>query len=53
MVMPYEDTTKSHIELLISNENWTAAYAALQAYIDKYGEDYWAKNTLALVKDKL
>ena len=51
--MPYEDTNKSHIELLIDNENWKAAYTALIAYIDKHGEDYWAKNSLALVKANL
>ena len=51
--MAYEDTNKSYIELLIDNENWKAAYAALKAYIDKYGEDYWAKNQLALVESHL
>lgn len=51
--MPWEDTNKSHIELLIENKNWTAAYNALQAYIQKNGEDYWAKNLLALVKAKM
>ncbi len=51
--MPYEDTIKSHIELLIDNRDWTSAYAALQAYIDKYGSDYWAKNFLALVEANL
>lgn len=33
--MAYEDATKSHIELLIENKNWKAAYAALEAYISK------------------
>ena len=51
--MPWEDTNKSYIELLIDNQNWTAAYAALKAYIEKNGEDYWAKNMLALVKAHL
>ena len=51
--MAYEDTQRTHIELLIENKQWTAAYAALNAYINKYGKDYWAQNMLALVKDKL
>ena len=51
--MAYEDTNKSYIELLIENRNWKAAYSALKAYIDKNGEDYWAKNFLALVKSNL
>ena len=51
--MAYEDINKSHIELLINNEAWDAAYAALLAYIDINGEDYWAKNYLALVKSHL
>lgn len=49
----WEDTSKSHIEILINNENWYAAQACLLAYIEKYGEDYWAKNFLKLVEDKL
>lgn len=51
--MAYEDTNKSYIETLIENKNWKVAYSALLAYIDKNGEDYWAKNYLALVKDNL
>ena len=51
--MPWEDTNKSHIELLINNKDWTAAYNALRAYIEKNGEDYWAKNTMALVKSHI
>lgn len=51
--MPYEDTNKSYIETLINNRDWKAAYAALLAYIEKNGEDYWAKNFLALVKSNL
>lgn len=51
--MAYEDTNKSYIELLIDNKNWQAAYSALKAYIDKNGEDYWAKNYLALVESHL
>ena len=51
--MAYEDTNKSYIELLIENRNWKAAYSALMAYINKNGEDYWAKNFLALVKSNL
>ena len=51
--MAYEDTNKSYIETLINNGNWKAAYSALMAYINKYGEDYWAHNFLLLVKDKL
>lgn len=51
--MAYEDTNKSYIETLINNRNWTAAYSALLAYIEKNGEDYWAKSYLALVKDHL
>lgn len=51
--MSWEDTNKSHIELLIENKDWHAAYAALQAYIQKNGEDYWAKSYLALVKSKI
>lgn len=51
--MPYEDTNKSYIELLIDNERWQEAYAALMAYIDKNGKDYWAKSFLALVQAKL
>lgn len=49
----WEDTQKSYIEMLIENENWQAAYNALQAYIDKNGEDYWAKSYMALVKSHL
>lgn len=51
--MAYEDTNKGYIEMLIDNKNWKAAYTALLAYIDKNGEDYWAKNYLALVKSNL
>lgn len=51
--MAYEDTNRGHIELLIANENWKAAYRALKAYIAERGADYWAKNSLALVEDKL
>lgn len=51
--MAYEDATKSHIELLIENKNWKVAYAALEAYISKNGNDYWAKNTMALIKANL
>lgn len=51
--MAYEDTNKSYIETLINNGNWKAAYSALMAYIEKNGEDYWAKSFLALVKSKL
>ena len=51
--MPYEDTNKSHIELLVDNKNWDAAYAALRTYIQNKGEDYWAKNMLALVESHL
>ena len=51
--MAWEDTNKSYIETLINNENWKAAYAALLAYIEKNGEDYWAKSFLALVKAHL
>lgn len=51
--MAYEDTNKSYIETLINNGKWKEAYAALRAYIEKYGEDYWAHNYLLLVKNKL
>ncbi len=51
--MPYEDVNKSYIEILIANQDWQAAYNALQAYIDLKGEDYWAKSQLALVEAKL
>ena len=51
--MAWEDTEKQHIELLIDLKKWVEAYNCLHAYIDKYGEDYWAKNQMALVKDKL
>ena len=49
----YEDTQRGYIETLIDQKKWKAAYLALIAYIEKYGEDYWAKNTMALVKDSL
>lgn len=49
----WEDTQKSYIEMLIENGNWQVAYNALKAYIDKNGEDYWAKNYMALVKSHL
>lgn len=51
--MPWEDTNRGHIENLIDSQNWTAAYTALLAYIEKNGEDYWAKGFLALVKSHL
>ena len=51
--MAYEDTNKSYIEALIDNKNWTAAYNCLRAYIEKNGEDYWAKSMMALVKSHL
>lgn len=51
--MPWEDENKSYIELLISNGDYETAYRCLQAYIADKGEDYWAKNTLRLVEDKL
>ena len=51
--MPWEDTEKQHVELLIDLKKWVEAYNCLRAYIDKYGEDYWAKAQMALVKDKL
>ncbi len=51
--MAWEDTNKSYIETLINNEEWQAAYLALKAYIEKNGEDYWAKNFLALVESHL
>lgn len=51
--MAWEDTNRSHIELLIENGDWNAAFAALNAYIDKNGLDSWAKNWLKLVEDKL
>lgn len=51
--MAWEDTEKHYIELLIDQRKWQEAYNCLRAYIDKYGEDYWAKNQMALVKNKL
>lgn len=51
--MPYEDTNKSYIELLISTKRWQEAYASLRAYIDANGKDYWASNYLKLVEDNL
>ena len=51
--MAWEDTQRGYIQILIDQREWTAAYNALIAYIDKYGEDYWAKNNLALVKANL
>lgn len=51
--MAYEDTSKSYIEILIENKQWVSAYNCLQAYINEYSEDRWAKNMLALVKDNL
>lgn len=51
--MAYEDVNKSYIETLISNREWQSAYNALCAYIEKNGNDYWAKNQMALVKSNL
>ena len=51
--MPWEDIEKKHIELLIDQKKWLEAYNCLLAYIENYGEDYWAKNQMALVKDNL
>lgn len=51
--MPWEDTEKDHIQLLIDNRDWLSAYNCLRAYIEKYGEDSWAKNQMALVKSNL
>lgn len=51
--MAWEDTEKHYIEALIDQRKWQEAYNCLRAYIDKYGEDYWAKNQMALVRDKL
>lgn len=51
--MAWEDTNRNHIELLIQNGNWKEAYSCLKAYIEEYGEDYWAKNFLKLVEDHL
>lgn len=51
--MAYEDTTKSYIEMLIDNKEWIAAYNCLLAYIEEHGNDYWAKNRMALVKDNM
>lgn len=51
--MPWEDTTKTHIEMLIENKNWQEAYNCLLAYENKYGKDNWSDSLLALVKCKL
>lgn len=51
--MAWEDTNRSHIDVLIENEEWIAARNCLRAYISENGEDYWAKNTLELVEDHL
>lgn len=49
--MAYNDRAISHIQMLIDNKNWTAAYNALIAYIEAEGETTWAKGQLALVKE--
>lgn len=51
--MAWEDTQRDHIEMLIDQRKWKEAYNCLRAYINKYGEDKWAKNQMALVKDNL
>jgi len=51
--MPWEDTEKSYIESLIDQRRWKEAYNCLRAYIEKHGEDYWAKNMLKLVEDSM
>ena len=51
--MAWEDTEKDYIELLIDQKKWQEAYNCLVAYIGKNGEDSWAKNQMALVKDNL
>lgn len=51
--MAWEDTNKSYIKSLIDNKEWEYAYNCLLAYIEKYGEDYFAKNAMKLVEDSL
>ena len=51
--MAWEDTNRSHIDVLIENEEWIAARNCLRAYISENGADYWAKNTLKLVENHL
>lgn len=48
--MAWEDTYKTHIEILIDNKEWISAYNSLLAYIDEHSKDYWAKSTLSLVE---
>lgn len=51
--MAWEDATRTHIQLLMDQGKWKEAYSCLLAYIEKNGEDYWAKNTKALIECKI
>ena len=51
--MAYEDREKHYIETLVDQKKWLEAYNCLRAYIDNYGEDYWAKNMKKLIEDNL
>lgn len=53
IIMAYEDREKHYIETLVDQKKWLEAYNCLRAYIDNYGEDYWAKNMKKLIEDNL